>query len=303
MSGAVKRRGHRAAVGVSILALVAGLVIAVPAAAGEEVETGDVPLSAAQTLVDYNGRHVAFEHSFVDPVLVLGPASRIDYLQPLTLRADNVTTTGFDLFLDEWDYLDGWHGAERVDYLVAERGHHVLAGGTEVVAGSVETQATRSAVWVEFGVELPSAPAVFATVASRRGEDAIVTRVSGVTTTGFSLLLQEQEVNPKWHVRERIDFIAWEMGLSDAADQIVWETTSAEVDHNFTAITYAGSYPSGGCLFADMNTRVGNNPAGLRWQSRTDGMVEFRVDEEQSADEELWHFGEMVAVLIVDCVG
>ena len=84
---------------------------------------------------------------------------------------------------------------------------------------------------------------------------------------------------------------------------MVWETTSAEIDHRFTMVPYAGSYAAGGCLVADMNTRIGNNPAGLRWRTRTDEAVELRVDEEQSADEEVWHFKEMVAVLIVDCAG
>lgn len=303
MSGVLAKRARRTAAAASILTLMVGLVVAIPAAVGEEPASAEWPVDAAQTRVDYNGRHVAFEGSFADPVLVLGPASRIDYQQPLTLRAENVTATGFDVIIDEWDYLDGWHGPERVDYLVAERGHHVLPGGTEVVAGSIETRATRSAVSVEFGVELPSVPAVFATVASHRGADAIVTRVSDVTTTGFKLLLQEQEANPKWHVDERIDFIAWEMGTSDPVDPMAWETASVGVDHHFTTVAYAGSYPDGGCLFADMNTRVGNNPAGLRWQARTDDVVELRVDEEQSADEEVWHFSEMVAVLIVDCTG
>ncbi len=55
--------------------------------------------------------------------------------QPLTVRVRNVTATGFEFQLDEWQYLDGWHAGESIGYLVVEAGEHTLLDGTRVKAG------------------------------------------------------------------------------------------------------------------------------------------------------------------------
>ena len=47
----------------------------------------------------------------------------------------NVTPTGFEYQLDEWDYQDGTHGTETLSYLVLEAGEYEIPAGARLVAG------------------------------------------------------------------------------------------------------------------------------------------------------------------------
>jgi hypothetical protein len=54
-------------------------------------------------------------------------------------------------------------------------------------------------------------------------------------------------------------------------------------------------------VVADMNTMTGGDPASLRWRSLSPATIELQVDEEQSADTEVWHRSETVAVMVIEC--
>ena len=75
---------------------------------------------------------VAFSDAFQDPIVVMGPSSRNDPA-PATVRVRNVTPTGFEFLIEEWNYQDGTHASETLSYLVVEKGEYVL-GGSALVA-------------------------------------------------------------------------------------------------------------------------------------------------------------------------
>jgi hypothetical protein len=257
------------------------------------------PIEAGRVAVNHEWTSVLLEQPFADPVVVVGPASWSGH-QPLTIRVRNVAPTGFELRLDEWDYLDGRHVVEEVGYVVVERGEHVLPGGTRVIAGSVATNATRSPAWIEFETALAAIPAVFTSVVTDGGGDAVVTRVDAVSTSGFEVLMQEQEANRPWHVAEQIDYVVWEFGVGGGTDPFGWEVLSAAVSHQFTPVVFTGTYFDA-CVVADMNTMAGGDSATLRWRSLAPSTIELQVDEEQSDDWELWHRSETVSVLVIEC--
>ncbi len=55
------------------------------------------------------------------------------------------------------------------------------------------------------------------------------------------------------------------------------------------------------CVLADMNTLNGADPANLRLKVKYWGGMTLQVDEEQSADPEVWHLIERAAALAIDC--
>ncbi len=63
--------------------------------------------------------HIDFLNEYHNPVVVIG-AIGLNENDPVTTRVTTVTNTGFDVYLDEWDYLDGVHGIENLSYLVVE---------------------------------------------------------------------------------------------------------------------------------------------------------------------------------------
>ena len=63
---------------------------------------------------------------------------------PGLVRIRNVNKNGFEIRFQEWDYLDGIHSPETVEYIVVERGDYILRDGTLLEANTVDTDATKS---------------------------------------------------------------------------------------------------------------------------------------------------------------
>ncbi len=71
---------------------------------------------------------VSFNSALDNPSVVMGPLTFNGH-QPATMRVRDVTDTGFQFQVDEWDYLDGGHIRETVSWLAVESGVHELANG------------------------------------------------------------------------------------------------------------------------------------------------------------------------------
>ncbi len=63
--------------------------------------------------------NVPFRNSFNKPIVIFGGAT-INDGDPTTIRVKNVTATGFQVRLREWQYQNGTHGVEQAGYLVVE---------------------------------------------------------------------------------------------------------------------------------------------------------------------------------------
>jgi len=88
---------------------------------------------------------VKLDHSFVNPVVIMGTLS-YNGRHPSTVRVMNVQSTSFDVQIQEWAYLDGPHTTERISWLVAEAGHHVLDDGSVYEAGTKKVGGTWNCV-------------------------------------------------------------------------------------------------------------------------------------------------------------
>ena len=102
--------------------------------------TADVIVSAGPLVygdisIDHNWRRVDFGRSFKDPVVVVKPLSA-NGGQPGVLRMRGINSTGFDVRIQEWRYLDDRHTPETASFIAVERGRHQLGDGAVVEAGS-----------------------------------------------------------------------------------------------------------------------------------------------------------------------
>ena len=109
------------------------------------------------------------------------------------------TRSGFEVRVQEWDYLDGQHATEQVNYIVVESGSHELPGGARVEAGRFNANAVSSFASIEFSQAFNSVPVVMTTINSVNEGDAVAMRLKNITTTGFDYRIQEQESNDKQH--------------------------------------------------------------------------------------------------------
>ncbi|MAT53783.1 MAG: hypothetical protein CMN32_04835 [Saprospirales bacterium] len=84
-----------------------------------KTETGEVFGEFGTVSVDHNFTTVNLQHSYQNPVVLLG-GFRGTNGTPATIRARNVTTKSFEVHIDAWNYLSETHPAEELTYIVVE---------------------------------------------------------------------------------------------------------------------------------------------------------------------------------------
>ena len=256
----------------------------------------DLAMEAGETEVNHNWQFVPFTKTFVNPVVVARSIS-LNGGQPGVVRINNVTSNGFEIRIQEWEYLDGRHVYETVGYVVMEAGHHVLPTGIHVEAGTFESNSVKRTK--NFDAPFNQIPVLVSGVTTENDANAVTGRLSNITLNGFDILLQEQESHKNGrYAAEAISYIAWEpsSGEVDGMSYIV-DSTFNEVTHNFDKISFYpifGSYP---VFVADMQTANGGNTANIRWRNKTGVGVDVQIDEEQSWDLEVFHMTERVGYM------
>lgn len=241
---------------------------------------------------------VAFAQALDDPAVVMGGLS-FDGVQAGTLRVRNVTETGFEFQLDEWDYLDGRHVTETASWIAVERGAHVLSNGMVIEAGSATASGSRSRI--DFEAEFGSAPTVLAQVASADHAEAVTERLQDVGASGFSVRLDQEEREAKSpHGRESLDWIALETGGSAGAGMVVGRSGDVVTDAPHR-IAFADAFAvEDYALLADMQTRQGGDTADLRVSAIDRTGASLFVHEEQSRDHEIRHKAEDVGFVGIE---
>ncbi len=80
---------------------------------------GEVVGETGRVTLDQNYLTVNLQHSYHNPVVVLGGITMNDGA-PATIRVKNITAHSFSVRVEEWEYLDGIHSPEDLTYLVVE---------------------------------------------------------------------------------------------------------------------------------------------------------------------------------------
>ncbi len=245
--------------------------------------------------VNSNWARVKITSSFQNPIVIAGPPSSVDS-SPCVVRLRNISPTGFDIKLSEWEYLDESHAYESISYLIMEKGHFTLPDGTQVEAGTFDgsTSFKQVAFFNTFNVD----PVIVSSIATNNETDTISGRIRNISKTSFEYYYQEQEKNQTIHVAETINYVAWEISQGTFGN-ISYEvaTTGDTVTHNLSDITFQTGFSSAPLFLADMQSTDGTDTAALRMQDITINGVQIHVEEEQSNDSETEHTSETVGYL------
>ncbi|MEL6598997.1 MAG: CAP domain-containing protein [Pseudomonadota bacterium] len=240
-------------------------------------------------------RTVEFTETIENAVVVMGPLSS-EGSDPATVRVRNVTDTGFEFQMDEWDYLDGTHKAETVSWIAASEGTHTLSDGRTLSAGEVTAQHSDP---VSVGLTgFDQDVAVFAQVASYNGAAAVEDRISNVSQSGFTVRMQEEEdPGNVGHRAETVSWIAIEEGGSTGGLQV--GTTGVNVTHGDHRIDLDGSVADA-ALIADIQTLKGTDTVSVRYDDFDTTGVDVRLEEEKSRDNETGHTREDIGWLVAE---
>lgn len=236
---------------------------------------------------------ITFDAAISNPVLKLSFNTTNDD-DPATLRVRNVTDTGFEWQIDEYEYLDGVHGTETISWIAVAAGTHTLDDGTVIQAG--QTTATNNDFTdVTFNSAFTGAAPVITTQISTVNEGtAAVLHNENRTLSGFRVQIEEQEINGTAHATETIDWIAISNGGTVADGFLVGETGNS-VTAATTTVNFGAAFPaSNPVIIIDQQTEDGGDTAISRGQGSTSSSIAFNIDEEQSREAEVNHTTEVV---------
>ena len=255
---------------------------------------------------------VSLQRQYLNPVIVTGPASFNDSEQT-TVRVRNVTTTSFEIQLDEWDYQDGVHATESVGYFVVEAGLHVLADGSVLEAGKVLVDHRRTQH--EFGLAFNSPPILMASTMSSNDPAAVITRLGRIGPKSFEVQLREEESarqpgGSRGHEYETIGYVAvsaptTSVTLGELAAEVGIVTSSLVPDADTPIpLSFTRSDHSAATVFlAAMQTHNGGNPAALRFDGLAETGTSLFIREEESVDTETRHVVEAIGYLAFPAAG
>ncbi len=273
---------------VGFLAISSGVIEAVTANEGKVGETGVVSLG-------HTWAQVNFSQPYENPVVIMGSLSTVGH-QGATPRVRNVTATGFEVRVQEWDYLDGLHAAESVGYMVMEAGLHILEDGTTITVGTT-AGVVENFQRINFPNAFDSTPLVLSQVVSENDASAVVTRHRQVARHGFNVRLQSEEAGSA-HGAEQVNWIAIDQ-TTGVNNSLLFEsgTTGNVVDHTDFDLTFGQTYNSTPALFAQMQTFNGSDTSVIRYRNLDQDSSLIFLQEEQSQDTELTHGQENVGFL------
>ena len=262
-------------------------------------------IEAGEVSATHEWQRVEFKRQFTDPVVTAKLRTANDF-DPAVVRVDGVDGNGFSVRVQEWDYLDGERlVAERIAYLVVERGRYRVTEDSWIEAGHVETSRIDDLengqyVAMRFGASFGEVPVVLTTVASAFEAEAVTTRQRNVTTEGFEFKLQEQEANAQKHSSERIDYLAWEPSAGEI-EGLLFEVgrTGDMITHKPTVIPYTVPFDDVPLVLGDMQRTDGGDTASVRCDEGDAASVGVWIEEEQSKDTETNHTSEDVGYLVL----
>ncbi|MEL6132005.1 MAG: LamG domain-containing protein, partial [Bacteroidota bacterium] len=91
-----------------------------------------------------------FDNTYEKPVVIMQSLSSGD-AHPAHVKVRNVEHAKAQFQIEEWDYQNGYHGAENISYIVIEQGVHTLSDGTTIEAGYADIGANFSSVSLSGG--------------------------------------------------------------------------------------------------------------------------------------------------------
>ena len=254
-----------------------------------QIELGEVE-------INNNWIRVVFSTPFINPIVVAGPPS-YNGADPSVIRLKNITTTGFDIRIQEWKYLDGGHMMETVAYLVIEKGSFILDDGTKIETGQFDSKDVDFHT-IQFNTTFTTVPVVLTSIATFNGPDTATSRLRKISTTSFAHKLQEQELSDG-HNNETINYIAWEPSQNNIGGiNVIVNKTADKVRHRWYTIDYNEQLPTLPLFLGNMQSQDGPDTGAVRYTNMTNNSIQVKIEEEKSRDEEIAHTTESIGYFL-----
>ncbi|MCL3881740.1 LamG domain-containing protein [Marivita sp. GX14005] len=233
-----------------------------------------------------------FGEAIDDAIVVAGPLSNNGY-QAAFARIQNTTDKGFQIQIEEWDYLDGRHAAETVSWMSVSEGSHTLEDGRQIIAQSVQTNKSGEATLDLSGLDGDFA--FFTQIASHENDQAVTARTDVDANGIIEIDLQRQEGMGGKFAQETVNIIAVELGGKGTG----FHVGEGSANHEASKVGFNVPFEEF-AFIASMTSMKGGNTATLRMDGLDDGSASLFVQEEQARDAEIAHTYEDLSWFIAE---
>jgi len=256
-----------------------------------------IPIEVGELNVNHNWITVSFKKTFSHPVVVAGPPSS-NGGGPVLVRVRNVTETGFEVRLQEWDYQDGLHAAETFSYIVIEKGTYTLENGSKIEAGTFIGTSSFTQVLLQQTYDFT--PVILAQVITENETDAVTERIRYTNQYSFEFMLQEMQATMYDHIPETVGYIAWEPGKGEVSG-LLYEIgmTEKQVNDTWFDLNFKTEFSGLPFFIAGIQSCVGGDTVAVRNQNISATSVQIRTQEEKSLDDEASHAKEVVGYFTI----
>lgn len=186
-------------------------------------ETGSFEI---QQLVDESLEHIVEYHGdYTNPVVILS-ANTSEGLDPILMQVSDVDVGNhsFTAKLKEWDYKDGAHLTEKIDYLILESGYYTdfmgypgvnVLAKNEWISGEAETITEVTLSGANQNNLFVNDPLVLHQSQTAIGTDAFISRIFNVENDRLEVVLQKESANRNRNPGQedqKIGFVVMESG-------------------------------------------------------------------------------------------
>lgn len=150
---------------------------------------GSLPAQAGAVSVDHDWTTVNLSQSFSSAPVVLAQIATRNGSQAATTRIRNVTTSSFQVRVQEEEGNDGTHAVETVHFLAIQPGA-TTANGNRVVVGRTGNSVTDAFATINFSTV--GSPSFFANMQTFDGGDPAALRYRNLSSTSVQVKVEEE---------------------------------------------------------------------------------------------------------------
>ncbi|MEM9722244.1 MAG: T9SS type A sorting domain-containing protein, partial [Bacteroidota bacterium] len=224
---------------------------------------------------------VEFQNQYFNPVVITGGLNRKGGHRT-TVRVNNLTNTGFDIRLIDWECLNPNHSPEKLNYLVIESGGYILPNGKKIVAGNYGLV---NQVWSNrlFTSSFRELPILLAQCVTEKESSPVVVQMDkdSLTNKQFRLRIRESLVADSVHTNERVSVIGIEKGFF--TDSLFsFETGSKDLILSPLPLSVAvkGTYLGKTVFFGGIQTTQEEIAATINFRDLADDSIKIFLDYE-----------------------
>ena len=240
-------------------------------------------------------------------------------LAPVEIRLRNIskgntetsTPGSFDIKIQRPYGYNSTHPSETVSFLAIAEGTWDLVDGSRLEVGTYDRIHTKNNKFQTqlFSTSFSAKPGLISQVQTTDGTDWITLRHKDISSTGFKVAHQEDEhqnkQGSKEHVIESLAYLAFDDGFSTTDGDSLLEgrlldSASQKPDHTGKSYSFlTTSFSANPVLLTQNVSYVGGNPAKTRLSSLSSTGFSAYIQEDQSRDNETWHYPEEISYFAV----